>query len=935
MKAFNKTSLYVLIAILIFQSMSIPVSAIASDRNEANDESSDLLFTELDEDVQIYENETGSSDVIGTLTNGDTIEILHSGEQFSLIEHTDQETLEQLEGYVLNEEIEALSYEDLEESTEVDEHVLEFDLTDLEEEIFVYENESESSEVVGTLTNEDTIRLLDSSDDFSFIEYLNIETLEEIQGYVLNEDILLILDEGQEESYEETPTEDNVEVDDETPNVDLDSDGSSDTAEEDQDENSVSTKEEQDDQIKENDSAENASLFSTASAQSLQGIALNNRTHVYSEPSTSSESKKSYAKGSILKYHDYSDNWYRTGVFIDGVKEVGYIHKSHVENAMEDPVLLEGVALKNRTPVYMRASTDSSIRKDYAPGSILKYYTFSENWYRTGVFVNGVKQTGYIHKSDVENPTDNPVLLEGIAITDRTPVYTNPSTNSSIRRDYAPGSILKYYTFTDEWYKTGVFIDGVKLTGYIHKSDVENPTDNPELLEGVALKNKTAVYSNPSTGSKKKKEYSSGSILKYYTYTDSWYRTGVYINGVKETGYIHKSDVDTATDNPVYKRGVALQQPTTVYSRASTNSKALKSYSSGRVLIYYTYSEDWYRTGVYIDGVKVTGYIHKSHVSESIESNYDLSLKEATDIQVRANGQTDKNYKTYVHKDYISNNRVIADTLNVRGGPGTDYWVVGQLKNNASVTILNTSGNWHEIEFTKNHQWVNASPQDISYYLDPNNFIDDPVQRFQFLDLSKASGASVASLNSYLADKGILRGHGQSFLNAGNTHNVNDAYLMSHALLETGNGSSQLATGNEVGLNSSGKATFVTSSNRGQLTSIKTVYNMYGVGANDGCALECGSIRAYQEGWTSPEKAIIGGAKFIGEQYIHGKNNTNTVQNTLYKMRWNPEYMERTNNAGHQYATDIGWASKQVSRISSIYADLGHDYILLDIPIYR
>ncbi len=913
--------------------MSIPISAIASENSEAFGDPSSFTLTGLEVDIQIYEEDNASSDVTGTLSNGDIIKILHSDDKFSFVEYTNQETSESIQGYILNEEIMDLSNDDLEENTEVVDHILEIDLADLDEEIYVYQEEDDSSDIIGTLTNEDTIKILKLFDDFSLVEYVNLESSEKIQGFVLNKDISFLFD---EESNEDAPPEDNVEVIDEVPNVESGNDQFSDPVTEDFEEDSESTKEEkQDVQNKDNQLEKNSNVLSAASSQSMQGIALNNRTHVYSEPSTNSKSKKSYAEGSILKYHDYSDEWYRTGVFINGVKEVGYIHKSHVENAMNDPVLLEGIALKNRTPVYMRASTGSSIRKDYAPGSILKYYTFSENWYRTGVIINGVKQTGYIHKSDVENPTESPELLEGIAIKDRTPVYTRPSTSSSIRRDYAPGSILKYYTFTDEWYKTGVYINGVKQTGYIHKSDVENPTDNPELLEGVALKNKTAVYSKPSTGSKKKKEYSPGSILKYYTYTDNWYRTGVYIDGVKETGYIHKSDVDTATDNPVYKRGVALKQPTTVYSKASTNSKTLKSYSSGRVLIYYTYSKDWYRTGVYIDGVKVTGYIHKSHVSESIESNYNLSLKEAANIQVKANGQTDKNYRTYVHKDYISNNKVTADTLNVRGGPGTDYWVVGQLKKNASVTVLNTTGNWHEIEFTKNRQWVNASPDDISYYLDPKNFIDDPVQRFQFLDLSKPSGASVASLNSYLADKGILRGHGQTFLNAGNTHNVNDAYLMSHALLETGNGTSKLATGNEVGLNSSGKPTFVTSSNRSQLTSIKTVYNMYGVGANDGCALECGSIKAYEEGWTTPEKAIIGGAKFIGEQYIHGKNSTNTVQNTLYKMRWNPEYMERTNTAGHQYATDIGWASKQVSRIASIYAALGHDYILLDIPIYK
>jgi len=54
------------------------------------------------------------------------------------------------------------------------------------------------------------------------------------------------------------------------------------------------------------------------------------------------------------------------------------------------------------------------------------------------------------------------------------------------------------------------------------------------------------------------------------------------------------------------------------------------------------------------------------------------------------------------------------------------------------------------------------------------------------------------------------------------------------------------------------------------------------------------------------------------------------MQNTLYKMRWNP------NNPGvHQYATDIGWAAKQVGRIRSLY-DLIDTYTLsFDIPRYK
>src|SRR5699024_10016193 len=114
------------------------------------------------------------------------------------------------------------------------------------------------------------------------------------------------------------------------------------------------------------------------------------------------------------------------------------------------------------------------------------------------------------------------------------------------------------------------------------------------------------------------------------------------------------------------------------------------------------------------------------------------------------------------------------------------------------------------------------------------------------------------------------------FIDAGRQNGISDVYLLSHALLETGNGKSALANGIKY---------------KG-----KTVYNMYGIGAVDSCPEECGAKRAYEEGWFSPKEAIIGGAAFIGNGYIQ------SGQNTLYKMRWNPESMSNTNSASHQYA---------------------------------
>ena len=222
------------------------------------------------------------------------------------------------------------------------------------------------------------------------------------------------------------------------------------------------------------------------------------------------------------------------------------------------------------------------------------------------------------------------------------------------------------------------------------------------------------------------------------------------------------------------------------------------------------------------------------------------------------------------------------------------------------IKIIGERNGWYEIDLKQT--WVNASPSAVSYYLNPENFLNSESQMYQFLDLSRPSGASVSDLNKFLKGKGILEGMGQAFLDAGKIHGVNEVYLLSHALLETGNGNSTLAKGVKV--------------------AGKTVYNMFGIGAVDSNPLGGGSQRAYAEGWFTPTASIIGGARFIGNNYVK------SGQNTLYKMRWNPEAMVLLGRSNHQYATDIGWAYKQVNIIGNLYNNIGLSNKFVNIPVY-
>lgn len=162
----------------------------------------------------------------------------------------------------------------------------------------------------------------------------------------------------------------------------------------------------------------------------------------------------------------------------------------------------------------------------------------------------------------------------------------------------------------------------------------------------------------------------------------------------------------------------------------------------------------------------------------------------------------------------------------------------------------------------------------------------------QFLLLSSQSGVNEDELNQLLEDKGIFENMGAAFLKAERTHQVNALYLISHAFLETGHGQSELASGIEI--------------------ENTTYYNFFGIGAFDHAAIEEGSSYAKQAEWSTPEAAIIGGAEFIRLNYLDQN------QDTVYRMRWNP------NNPGtHLYATDIEWAEKIAIIMDEQYAALG------------
>lgn len=192
--------------------------------------------------------------------------------------------------------------------------------------------------------------------------------------------------------------------------------------------------------------------------------------------------------------------------------------------------------------------------------------------------------------------------------------------------------------------------------------------------------------------------------------------------------------------------------------------------------------------------------------------------------------------------------------------------------------------------------WANASTSEIKNAMNSDALSKNDTLKYQFLRLDRPQNLSVASMNKLLKGKGVLENQGQAFSEAAKAAGINEIYLIAHALIETGNGQSQLAKGADV------------VNNYVNPNSANKYYNVFGIAAYDSTPLSSGINYAKNAGWNSVSKAIIGGAKFIGQDYIKAG------QNTLYKMRWNPDHP-----GTHQYATDVNWANLNAEILKSFY----------------
>lgn len=613
------------------------------------------------------------------------------------------------------------------------------------------------------------------------------------------------------------------------------------------------------------------------------------------------------------------------------------------------------------------ASTSSSVIVKLAKGIEVKVLSESAGWAKIEVYgKTGYVSSTYLSKENpstvikpTETPTPTTTKYVNVSPGSNLNVRKSPSVTSGILTKLQAGTEVTFYWEENGWAKINVNgQDGYVSHEYLSPAKGNSstmPKEEPKTVTkyvNVSLDSPLNMHTSPSTDASILTKLARGVEITVVSDSEGWAKIEAYGQyGYVDARYLSETKPaagseptqsetngkDSTPDNGSEQVNdlsnkkfvnVIYGSSLNMRSEPSTKSLIITKLARGTIVVVESELNGWSK----VTANGKTGYISSQYLSntapfnpntagnnvEMVYENYDISLDDMVKIEMKVSQQTDKKYDTYIRADAVTLNSPTIGTVtgsvwNLRGGAGTEHWVVGQVKGNENLQILDKiTGSdgyeWYKVAYNKT--WVNASPEDVAYYINPSNFLSNTLDSLQFLKLSVSANLNPDEINQrILSGKGILQGLASSFVTAGSMYRINEIYLISHALLETNNGRSQLATGVEV--------------------NGKKVYNMFGIGAYDNSALESGAQFAYNAGWFTPEEAIIGGAQFIANGYI------NAGQDTLYKMRWNPASVSTKGYASHQYATDIGWAAKQVYQINNLYSLLDSYKLYLEIPQYK
>lgn len=213
-----------------------------------------------------------------------------------------------------------------------------------------------------------------------------------------------------------------------------------------------------------------------------------------------------------------------------------------------------------------------------------------------------------------------------------------------------------------------------------------------------------------------------------------------------------------------------------------------------------------------------------------------------------------------------------------------------------------------------NGTWLCASNKAIAYQMDPRNILEEE-DIFQFKTLEYVEDATTLEGMKEITNNTFLEGDEISriLIEAGKNVNVDPYFIASRLIQEQGRKGTVLSQGYDY-----------------QGKTIYNPFNMNASGNSQDEIIENAAEYAYEQGWDTLEKGLLGGVELIKEGYI------NKGQNTLYLQKFDVVNQDG-NLYTNQYMQNLLAPMSEASNMLEIYevsktVDSNFNFI---IPLYE
>lgn len=240
-----------------------------------------------------------------------------------------------------------------------------------------------------------------------------------------------------------------------------------------------------------------------------------------------------------------------------------------------------------------------------------------------------------------------------------------------------------------------------------------------------------------------------------------------------------------------------------------------------------------------------------------------------------------------------------------------------------------------------NGSWYCASAKTVAYYMDARNWLNETYAlAFETLSFNSnvhtvegvqaiLSGTFMdTNIVTYIDTNGatqtINKSYAQIIYDAGKAHNVSPYHLAARVRQEQGGGGSSLISGSYTYTDPETKKKTV-------YTGYYNYFNIAASGDTETEIIKNGLERAKDKGWTTPELAIIGGAKFLKGGYI------GNYQDTLYLQKYHVDSASKYALYSHQYQQNVSAPYTESTDVYDAYEELGilESNFNFIIPVYE